>query len=342
MQQTTGIMKKKYLLPIISIVLVSCKKSSDFTLQATFDDLEENSHVLVVYDDPNSRLDTIYPQDGKFVYRITPDTTTLFRLLSPKGDIIPIIAEPARETVIKGSFQHPVIEGEGENGEYGKFLSSLSGLKGNLPAIQKEAEKFILSHIHSFASAYVLNQYFVQVPEPDPEKIEELMKPLSGNIKDSRVMGVVLKALDQHDSKNKNPQQVSFFSCRDRNGKYISWNNDNEGYTLLNFWASWDRTSKEKKDSLYNILRKFPQKKFKAINVSLDYDKSEWLHSCKDDSEQWIETCDLKGWNNQLVKQNAIDKLPANILIDRNRKIIAKNLYNEALYNKVNELTKEK
>lgn len=335
-------MKKTVFLLIISIGLISCGKSSTFTLRATLDGIEDNSHVLIVYDDPSSKLDTIYPQNGKFTYQITPDTTILFRLLSSEGEIIPIVAEPSQEITIKGSFQTPVIQGEGENGEYGKFMEAISKLSDKLPAIQKEAENFILSHPQSFISAYLINQYFVQVPDPDPDKIEKLIKPLSGNVKDCRIMGVILKSLDPQTGRTSSQDQVNYFSCKDRNGKYTSWNNDKDGYTLLNFWASWDRTSCEKRDSIYTKIKDLPKNKLKVINISLDYNKDNWISACKEDSELWVESCDYKGWSNQLVKQNRINELPANILIDHNRKIIMKNLYGNALYNKVMDLTKKK
>lgn len=59
------------------------------------------------------------------------------------------------------------------------------------------------------------------------------------------------------------------------------------------------------------------------------------------DSGKWIETCDFKGWNNPIVKQNHIQDIPDNILINNSRKIVATHLPDETLYEKINELIKE-
>ena len=77
------------------------------------------------------------------------------------------------------------------------------------------------------------------------------------------------------------------------------------------------------------------------LNIYEPLKGKKWLEACKEDSKQWIEVCDYKGWGNQVVKQNNIDKLPTNILIDRNRKVIDKDLYGEALYTKVKQLTQK-
>ena len=58
---------------------------------------------------------------------------------------------------------------------------------------QKKAEEFIVQHPHSFVSAYLINDYFVQVPQPDIEKDQSLIEPLGGNIKDSRILSMALK-----------------------------------------------------------------------------------------------------------------------------------------------------
>lgn len=323
------------------LFLLSCKGDSMFTLQAEMDGLADKP-ILVVYDDPISKLDTIFPKEGKFNYTFVPDTITLFRLVLPEtGEMIPVFADKGQEMTLSGTFQAPGITGDGMNGEYGALLKEIQALKDSASAAQA-AEKFIQAHPSSFASAYLINQYFIQTPSPDTKKIEQLIAPLTGNIKDSRILSVILKALPaQEDNARQNKEYVNYFSCKDREGKYISWTGEKGSYTLLNFWASWDKESLVRRDSLEKLFGEFPEKKFKVLNISLDYEKDKWLEKCKKDTGKWIETCDFKGWNNPVVKQNQIHALPANILINNSRKIIATQLYGQALYEKVNEQLKE-
>lgn len=318
--------------------MMSCKKNLNFELQAKLEGLTEEK-ILVVYDDPASKTDTIFPENGKFTYTFTPDTTTLFRLVSSKGEIIPIFADKSVRVQLKGSFAQPVIQGDGDNKAYGEFLTQIRPLQGDSTTQSKMAEEFIRTHLNSFASAYILNQYFVQVPHPDMKKVAGLIEPLHGSVKDSHIISSLLNSLPDNKNKSSVSDYLNYFSCKDRSNKYITWSsNKGRTYTLINFWASWDQASMTARDSLAHIPNDLKGENYRILNISLDYDKEAWLNACKEDSKQWIEVCDYKGWNNQVIKQNKINQLPANILVDHNRKIMGTNLYGKELHQKVLQL----
>lgn len=334
-------MKKLY--PLLTLIILlscfsSCEKKMDFELRGELENFK-SERILVVYDDPEVKLDTIYPKDGKFLYKLIPDTIHLFRLVDEAGRAIPIFADKGDRVTLTGSFEQPEVSGDGANRDYQEFRERIASIQHDSAAVSKAAEDFIRSHPQSFASAYLIDRYFVQVPDPDVERIKGLIDPLSGNIKDCRVLSTVLQTIPQ---KNE-PQltNVSYFSCKDRSGKYVSWSSK-EGYTLINFWASWNELSKIRRDSLAEQVKRLPKDEFRILNLSLDFNEKSWLSACKDDSEQWIEICDNKGWENQIIKQQNIKRLPANILVDRSRKILGTNLYGEALYDKVMQLTQNK
>lgn len=329
-------------LPVILLTLfciMSCKKTSNFELQGELENLNEEQ-ILVIYDDPVSKTDTIFPENGKFTYTFTPDTITLFRLVSPQGEIIPIFADKAVRVRLKGSFAQPTIQGDGDNKDYGEFLADIRSLQGDSIAQSKKAEEFIRTHLNSFASAYILNEYFVQTPHPDIKKIAGLIEPLHGAVKDSHVISILLNNLPDHKNKSSVSDYLNYFSCKDRHNQYITWNSSKgKTYTLINFWASWDQASRAVRDSLAHIPAELKGEAYRILNISLDYEKEAWLKACKEDTKQWIEVCDYKGWNNQVVRQNKISQLPANILVDQNRKIMGINLYGKELQQKVLQLT---
>lgn len=242
-------MRKIVFFLTIAICLASCKKKPEFVLQGELQNCSSDE-ILVVYDDPVSKLDTIILKDGKFTYTFSPDTLTLFRLVSPDMlKTIPVFADKTLHMTLKGSFENPVITGDGENGVYGKFLESLQNLKDST-AITQKAEEFIVQHPHSFVSAYLINDYFVQVPQPDIEKTRSLIEPLGGNIKDSRILSMALKSIPPKDKTERNEKYLTYFSCKNRSGKYVTWSSSENNYTLLNFWASWDKASVSVRDSL--------------------------------------------------------------------------------------------
>lgn len=321
--------------------MISCKKASNFELQGEMEGLKEEQ-IVVIYDDPVSKTDTIFPENGRFTYTFTPDTTTLFRLVSSQGEIIPFFADKSIRVLLKGSFSRPIIQGDGDNKVYGEFLTGIQKLNNDSIEEVKMAEEFIRNHLNSYASAYILNQYFVQIPNPDLEKIATLAEPLHGSVKDCRIINSIFHVLPNNKNKSSSSNYLNYFSCKDRKDKYITWASSNgKTFTLINFWASWHPGSIARRDSLFKIPSDLKDKNYRVLNISLDYDKKAWLKACKEDSKQWIEVCDYKGWNTQVVKQNKIYQLPANILVDQNRKVMGTNLYGEELHQKVLQLIKE-
>lgn len=328
-------MKHIFYIILISVIgLTSCKKGDRFTIKANLADYQHD-YLFVVYDDPVSKVDTIYPQKGKFAYEIVPDTINMFRLLSPDGDIIPVIADKGDEMEIAGTMAQPVIKTKGNNKLYAEFLESTNGMDDKQTT--EQAEKFIKANPQSFVSAYLIDQYFVQIPNPDLKKAEALIAPLNGNIKDCRILSMVLRNLSEKKNWNNNSEVLPYISCKDRNNKFVSWSTEEGCYTLVNIWASWNEESVAAHDSIYKIAEKLPEGKFRVLNLSLDYDKKAWLRKCKKDSKKWIESCDFKGWGMPMIKQEQITKFPTNILIDRNRKKLAYNLYDDALYKEVKQ-----
>lgn len=335
-------MKKLYLL-LLSVYLLfcldSCRQSDEFELKGELEGITSNM-ILVVFDDPDSKLDTIYPRGGKFTYAFSPDTLNTFRLVNDSGEVFPIFADKGWKVSVKGSFAHPEIKGDGPNNEYQEFLQSIHALKDSAQICQ-QAENFIKSHPSSPASAYILYWYFSQSANPNLSLIDRLTEPLTGKVKDCRVLNEVLQKLPEKEKSTST--YLNYLSVKKRNGEYLSWSSSGtqKQYSLINFWASWDKESIAIKDSLYALCEKFSKNNFRVVNFSLDYNKEEWGKNTQKDTEQWIEVCDYKGWNNQILKQQNIQRLPYNILIDRNRKILGSNLYGNALQTKMEALIAE-
>lgn len=335
-------MKKLYLL-LLSVYLLfcldSCRQSDEFELKGELEGITSNM-ILVVFDDPDSKLDTIYPRGGKFTYAFSPDTLNTFRLVNDSGEVFPIFADKGWKVSVKGSFAHPEIKGDGPNNEYQEFLQSIHALKDSAQICQ-QAGNFIKSHPSSPASAYILYWYFSQSANPNLSLIARLTEPLTGKVKDCRVLNEVLQKLPEKEKSTST--YLNYLSVKKRNGEYLSWSSSGtqKQYSLINFWASWDKESIAIKDSLYALCEKFSKNNFRVVNFSLDYNKEEWGKNTQKDTEQWIEVCDYKGWNNQILKQQNIQRLPYNILIDRNRKILGSNLYGNALQTKMEALIAE-
>ena len=91
---------------------------------------------------------------------------------------------------------------------------------------------------------------------------------------------------------------------------------------------------------MVKAYEKFHAKGFNILGVSLDKDKDKWLEAIQKDKLVWNHVSDLKGWSNEAAKAYGIRAIPANLLLDKDGKIVAKNLRGEELMKKLAEVVK--
>ncbi len=109
-------------------------------------------------------------------------------------------------------------------------------------------------------------------------------------------------------------------------------------YVLLDFWASWCRPCRVENPILVRNFKKYHDKGFEIYQVSLDKSRSAWESAIQSDSLIWVHVSDLQYWNSAPAKIYSVQGIPANFLLDKNGRIIAKNLRGDALEAKLSEL----
>lgn len=69
------------------------------------------------------------------------------------------------------------------------------------------------------------------------------------------------------------------------------------------------------------------------LGVSLDQPnaKEKWMKAIHDDKLTWNHVSDLKFWDNEVAKAYGIQAIPQNYLLDKEGKIIGKDLRGDAL-----------
>lgn len=332
---------KKFPLYLILISLLSaCGNKSAFTLKGNISGLASDT-ILVFYQLPKQRLDTIIAEKGKFTYTIVPDTFTLFSLIVDDEQTLPIYADKGQDATLSGTTEQLQIKGTGENERQAQIFQHINNTGNGRQGLLAAVDSFIKANPHSYTNIYLIDKYYVQDTLPDYKKIDELVKGLGGAIKDTPYMVDLQNKLDEK-TKTLENRSVSTISCTDPKGKTISWNNVKDRYILLNFWASWNKESVMAQDSLATIQKALKKEKFAIISLSLDLDRKEWLSAISHrDSIQWKQVCDFRGWDNSIVKQQNINKLPANLLLSPDKRIIAKDIYGKELIDRVKELIKQ-
>jgi len=110
---------------------------------------------------------------------------------------------------------------------------------------------------------------------------------------------------------------------------------------LIDFWASWCGPCRAENPTVVKAYNKYKSKGFDIYSVSLDKDMEKWKGAIRADGLTWTNhVCDFKFWQSPVVALYNFNSIPTNVLIDKEGKIIAKNLRGEALDKKLEEIFK--
>jgi peroxiredoxin len=123
-------------------------------------------------------------------------------------------------------------------------------------------------------------------------------------------------------------------------GKEIALSSFKGKVVLIDFWASWCGPCRKENPNVRKIYADFHNKGFEIFSVSLDKDKASWMKAISDDKLTWTHVSDLGYWQSSVVPLYEIKGIPMTVLLDREGKIVAKNLRGEQLAAKVAELLK--
>lgn len=109
-------------------------------------------------------------------------------------------------------------------------------------------------------------------------------------------------------------------------------------YTFIDFWASWCAPCRQQGRALIPLYAKYKPKGLEVIAISLDTNPAAWKRAIVGDGYTWTNLSDTKGFESPIILKYGITAIPRNFLIDRNGKIVAKDLHGSELEAKLAEL----
>ena len=145
---------------------------------------------------------------------------------------------------------------------------------------------------------------------------------------DQKLKSVMLPGTPAPDIEMKSPE-----------GKMLKLSNLRGKIVLLDFWASWCRPCRMENPNVVKLYKKYNTMGFEVFSVSMDRDRNAWTQAIKSDGLVWPNhVSDLQGWTSSGGATYGITSIPATVLIDKEGKVIARNLRGADLENKLKEI----
>ncbi len=109
-------------------------------------------------------------------------------------------------------------------------------------------------------------------------------------------------------------------------------------YVLVCFWAGWSSLSREENPFLKEAFLAYHDHPFRIIQVSLDDRREIWTAAITEDGLSWDQVSDLQRWDSPVASIYHIEKIPSNVLIDPEGKVIGVDLLGKELHHKLESI----
>jgi peroxiredoxin len=344
-----------------ALFLVSCKDSTTFTISGTVNNPGANKKIyLLAADSTQVAVVDSANLDGKNTFEFKHNApyanlyklrvgSSIYDIVAKNGDEIKFTtneADPAHAYEVSGSeTSEKIKEFNKISNIYGEKNSKLSDeytaksealghesdslLKVYMPVFQKnisdysnEVLKFVAENKKSLAGFYAATSL-------DQNKYEQQLVAYSDDIKDEFKDNPSVQTFLKQMAAAK-PVSVGHkapeFTSQSIDGKTVKLSDYKGKYVMVDFWASWCGPCRQENPNVVKQYKKFHDKGFNILGVSLDTEKKDWLQAINADKLTWAHVSDLQRFDGPTERLYHIEAIPSNYIIDPQGNIVAKNI----------------
>lgn len=359
---------------LTSISLFAQSTPKEFTISGTAKNLQLNDKIyleiagtqpLIVVDS------TLVGNDKRFTFkRKELDEGTVYQVNLAKAQRVIVLIEGGEniDIVADGTEKgNAVVKGSKNNDYYQQLIGmykvmnekSLKWQEEYAQAEQKKDSKKIAQIQQDFEAAG--KEFTTKVKTMIPEMGTSLAALFATNFLNPEVEFATIDALAKRFEKERpTMKQAQAFvgnakrirgiqigdeapeiSLNSTEDKPVSLSSLRGKIVLIDFWASWCGPCRQENPNVVRVYNRFKDKGFEIYSVSLDKDKNAWLKAIEKDGLTWSShVSDLKYWQSVAAQTYGVNGIPATFLLDKDGKVIAKNLRGEALEKKLEEVLK--
>ena len=354
------------------------KKNSSFQLKGTLSDSKAETLYLEKLGSAKQVIidSVILDENGNFEFTNYTPKIGFYRIKTNDKNFAMLVLDSADKVTITGSVKDLgntfKVEGSSETSIFIEYNNLSKSRDIKLDSLNKEFQLLMetnkmdskrmdsLSAIFEAPYNYIINQTntlmvdkiskntnmyssIMAIQALDPDKYSDLYKSLDAGLSkkfpnDKNVImfhDVVERMLSTNVG-----QFAPEISLPSPEGKEIALSSLKGKLVLIDFWASWCGPCRKEMPNVVKIYSKFKNKGFEIYGVSLDQDKEKWMEAITKDGINWPQVSDLKYWDNVAARIYNVQGIPYTVLIDKDGKIIAKNLRGQELEKKIAEVLK--
>ena len=327
-------MKQFVMMVMALFLLASCQETSKgYVINGVVENMPDGKIYLKSFRNKMFfDVDTAEIKDGKFTFKGEVDQPLLYGLATEDMNYpVQLFVENTTMDVTIGNDGETIIV---QNSPVNViFQENQSKVFEN----GFDIDSLISKYPDSPAAVFYLYRYFTyQLPLDQLKATRSKISPALANCPYVKDLDGIIGQLENVQIGKTAPE----FSLPDTAGVAVSLSDFRGKYVLLDFWASWCPPCRRENPNVVKAFQDYKDKNFTIIGISLDNNKDKWLKAIADDNLTWTHVSDLKYWDSEIPALYGVRGIPANVLLDPDGVIIAKNITGEELHHTLKDVIK--